>query len=261
MTLLSVTGQEPPPPDLVPAASFVANATQVVVGQSVAFVDTTTGGNPPLAYSWTFGDNSPTTTTRNPVHQFVTNGTFTVILMVSDADGDTTGYPMQVVVAIDLNPLATLATNLTGTIARVGQVIQFSGGALGGNAPFTFRWSFGDGTAAQTGQVVTHAYASTGVYAIELQVTDTDGDVNRAQATVNVTTAGTAGGTNTGTGTTNNGTAGPGSFFQTPAGIVVVVAAVAGPLLVLAAVLVARKTRTPPVTLEPPTKPTPPPAP
>ena len=73
---------------LVLITSFGVNATVIEVGQSVEFTDRTSGGNVPLVYQWNFGDGSLNSTARNPVHQYVSLGTYEVILIVTDADKD-----------------------------------------------------------------------------------------------------------------------------------------------------------------------------
>lgn len=69
-------------------ASFTTNATRVQHDQDVQFTDQTTGGVPPYAYQWNFGDLSSNVTQVNPVHQFGTEGNFTVVLTVQDSFGN-----------------------------------------------------------------------------------------------------------------------------------------------------------------------------
>lgn len=75
--------------DLIPLANFTVNTTEISQGQWIKFNDISTGGNPPLKYQWNFGDDLANSTDRNPIHQYNSVGNFTVILTVTDADGDT----------------------------------------------------------------------------------------------------------------------------------------------------------------------------
>ena len=55
--------------------------------------------------------------------------------------------------------------------SQVGQSISFTGSASGGVSPYTYSWSFGDGSTG-TGASVTHAYSSEGPYTVTLTVQD-----------------------------------------------------------------------------------------
>ena len=69
----------------------------------------------------------------------------------------------------------TVAANwdtLDGTTAPA--TYRLEGDALGGTAPYTFRWDFGDGQQA-TGQNVRHTYENPGSYTATLTVTDATG--------------------------------------------------------------------------------------
>jgi PKD repeat protein len=70
-----------------PIASFTGTPTLGVVPLSVAFTDTST--NSPTSWGWTFGD-SGTSTAKNPSHQYMTVGTYTVTLTATNAYGSNT---------------------------------------------------------------------------------------------------------------------------------------------------------------------------
>ena len=70
-----------------PVASFTAAPTIGTAPLSVQFTDTSTGS--PTSWSWSFGDGY-TSTSRNPVHTYYADGTYTVSLTVSNAAGSTT---------------------------------------------------------------------------------------------------------------------------------------------------------------------------
>jgi PKD repeat protein len=52
-----------------------------------------------------------------------------------------------------------------------GQTISFVGTASGGTAPYSYSWTFGDGS-SRTGSTVTHAYSSAGTFTVVLTVND-----------------------------------------------------------------------------------------
>jgi hypothetical protein len=67
----------------------------------------------------------------------------------------------------------------------VNTPIQFSGSAIGGTAPYTYAWTFGDG-ATSTEQNPTHAYTTPGDFTVTLTVTDNLGSTASDTATVTV---------------------------------------------------------------------------
>lgn len=65
-----------------------------------------------------------------------------------------------------------------------GGAVTFTGSASGGSPPYSYSWSFGDGSTA-AGQSVTHTYSSQGSYTAGLTVTDSNtrtGTVSRTVA-------------------------------------------------------------------------------
>ncbi|WP_298120386.1 T9SS type A sorting domain-containing protein [Flavobacterium sp.] len=72
-----------------PVASFTASLTEICVGQTVTFTDTST--NIPSAWTWTFeGGTSATSTIQNPVITYNTPGVYDVTLMAANYNGTNT---------------------------------------------------------------------------------------------------------------------------------------------------------------------------
>src|SRR5207245_6870889 len=71
---------------------------------------------------------------------------------------------------------------------QAGQFVSFTGSASGGTPPYSFSWSFGDGSAG-TGSAVTHAYSSAGSYTVTLSIKDGGSPQQTAtsQQTISVT--------------------------------------------------------------------------
>ena len=67
-----------------PLASFTFQR----VGLVVTFTDTSTGG--PTSWLWDFGDSTPNSTQRNPVHSYSAAGTYVVTLTVRNSIGSDT---------------------------------------------------------------------------------------------------------------------------------------------------------------------------
>ncbi|XOB42778.1 MAG: NosD domain-containing protein [Candidatus Nealsonbacteria bacterium] len=99
---------------LILIASFSVNATDIAAGESVEFNDTTTGGKMPLVYQWNFGDSLANSTVQSPVHQFTVPGKYTVILTVTDIDGDVSvSVPVVIVVRDTIPPVLDSPDDIT----------------------------------------------------------------------------------------------------------------------------------------------------
>ncbi len=147
-------------------ADFTFSPAQPVIGQTVTFTGTASGGTSPYVYSWTFGDGG-TGTGATATHAYATSGTFLTTLAVSDSAGHITPVSKSVPVTSDLG------ADFTFSPAQpvVGETVSFSAAASGGTPPYTYAWTFGDGGTA-SGIGVNHAYASTGPFTITLTVHD-----------------------------------------------------------------------------------------
>jgi len=80
----------------VPKATFTSTATSICPGSNVTFTSTST--NYPTSYSWNYGDGTSFGTTANPVHQYMTAGTYSATLTVTNQWGSTTSTPVTVTV-------------------------------------------------------------------------------------------------------------------------------------------------------------------
>jgi PKD repeat protein len=76
-------------PTQPPVADFTASATEICVGQSVTFTDTST--NVPGAWTWTLPGGTPNSSTaQNPTVVYNTAGTYTVTLLAANFNGNNT---------------------------------------------------------------------------------------------------------------------------------------------------------------------------
>jgi gliding motility-associated-like protein len=163
-----------------PDANFYSLDTITCPGQSVDFVNTSTG-NGNLTYAWNFGDGSPTSTQQNPSHIYTGVGNFTVRLIVTDVNGckDTlimTNYVHSASIGIsftmssDFATCPPLAVNFTNTSS--GSVSAFS-------------WTFGNGGTSNLLNPST-LYTLPGVYIVTLVGQSTSGCMLTATDTVTV---------------------------------------------------------------------------
>jgi PKD repeat protein len=86
---IPVTPTDTPPPG-APVANFTATPTLGSAPLQVAFTDTsTTSAGSISSWSWDFGANGATSTSRNPTYTYQTPGTYTVSLTVRNSGGAT----------------------------------------------------------------------------------------------------------------------------------------------------------------------------
>src|SRR5207244_4859162 len=69
-------------------ATFTSSPAHPIIGGTVTFTSTVTGGTTPYVYAWTFGDGG-TSAVANPTHAYATTGAFTVTLTVTDSSTPT----------------------------------------------------------------------------------------------------------------------------------------------------------------------------
>ncbi len=84
ITYQSIAQWLSPTSGAAPVASFTYAPTSPVVGQAIQFTDTSTGS--PTSWAWNFGDGRGSAD-QNPSHAYSSNGTYTVTLLVRNANG------------------------------------------------------------------------------------------------------------------------------------------------------------------------------
>jgi PKD repeat protein len=199
LALVPGTGAPAPPGNRPP----VANAGGPYTGAEGAAVtfDGSASADPDgdaLTYAWVFGDGG-TATGASPVHTYVDNGNFEVVLTVTDVHG--ASHSATTAAAIENVPPAT-TLGLSASAVTVGTNVTASAtftdpGAADG--PWHWELDWGDGTKA-TGSVTSaaspiaaqRAWTAAGTYTVRVSVTDKDGGTGSAQQSVLVTDAGAA---------------------------------------------------------------------
>jgi hypothetical protein len=117
-----------------------------------------------LTLVWNFSDGG-VAYGATPQHTFLSPGTFSGLLTVTDGDGNVATQAFSVTVA-NLAPVTNAGPDM-GTEWGVPISLQGSAVDPGTNEqPFlTYRWDFGDGTpSASGGPTATHSYAAPGTY-------------------------------------------------------------------------------------------------
>lgn len=156
-----------------PMANFVADKTDVHVGEVVQFTDMSMPVQDPIdGWDWDFG-NGETSTQRNPQHAYAAVGQYTVKLTVHA--GGVSGTRVRVAyIKVSEPPLTADFTSDTQQ-ALVNQAIQFTDQSIAGASPITgWEWDFGDGETS-TERDPAHQYTNLGSYTVTLTVKDEDG--------------------------------------------------------------------------------------
>ncbi len=161
--------------DLTPSVTANATPTSGEEPLLVNFDATGTGGNPPLTYFWDFADGS-NSSSEDPSHTYTSAGTYNATVTVTDFDGDQDSDVVVITVTEpDSQPVANATAIPTSGSAPLN--VSFTGGVTGGDAPFTYLWTFDDGTNS-TDQNPNHVYSSPGNYTATFKVTDFDLDMD-----------------------------------------------------------------------------------
>ena len=75
--------------------------------------------------------------------------------------------------------------SINPTVPAINSSVTFTGSVTGGTGPYTYSWSFGDGTTA-TGATATHTYSKAGSYMVTMKATDSTGKATTTTQQVSV---------------------------------------------------------------------------
>jgi PKD repeat protein len=127
-----------------------------------------------LQYHWDFGDDSGTSLDQNPTHRYMTPGTYTATVTVTDGGGKT--------------GTDTVEIEVTDPPGNMAPSVQIEAAPKSGNAPLsvlfsseatdpdgdelTYQWDFGDGDTASDVDSIRHVYRQGGSHTAKLTVSD-----------------------------------------------------------------------------------------
>ncbi len=169
-------------------ANFKANPSIVCLKDPIAFSDSSsshyTGNNslvPIVNWNWRFGDGT-TSAIQNPTHTYATAGTFTVNLIITNANGciDSVQKTVQVIPAPKANfVMNDICVNSTATFTDLSQV----------TAPqviTNWTWTFKDDNTTSILQNASHTYNKQGTYTINLAIKTDQGCVHDTTRTIKI---------------------------------------------------------------------------
>jgi hypothetical protein len=175
----------PPPPPL--SVSISPLSASLVVGQSVTFTSTVSGGVTPYSYQW-YLDGAPVSGATSNTWTFAptTTGSYIVYLNVTDNMGNT---------AKSNEASVTVAAQLTASISPmsasvlVGQPVAFTSTVSGGYTPYSYQWYLnGNPVSGANATSWTFTPTAGGIYYIHLKVTDAKSNTAQSE-TARITVA------------------------------------------------------------------------
>ncbi len=155
-----------------PTPSFTANPTNGCSPLPVVFTNTSGGGT---TFEWHFGDGTTFTGQNPPVHAYQGNGTYSVELVMTGANGCSDSITMTNLITLS-DPVAQFHATPTNGCAPLQ--VQFTDASISPdpiNDPVSaWLWNFGDGNTFAGQNPPPHSYP-VGVYDVTLTITTASG--------------------------------------------------------------------------------------
>ena len=148
-----------------PGVSITSSVNPVDTGLLVEFKPVITGGTPPETFQW--GVNGNTYTSRDINVSFLSAGSHTVTLTITDANGYTASATFTE--TVHNSPYVTASANVTE--ADVNYPIKFFAIPGNGTAPFTFKW-YENNALISADQNFSKSFSAPGEYTLEVIATD-----------------------------------------------------------------------------------------
>lgn len=173
--------------DVVPVASFTANATSGALPLSVAFTDQSTNAT---GWYWEFGDGN-ISTVQNPTHTYTAVGIYSVNLTAINTISGNDTLTRTAYINAAIAPVSAFIASVTSGTAPL--TVSFNDNSI--NTPTAWAWDFGDG-ATSTAQNPTHTYTSAGTYTVSLNASNVGGyNISTGTAYITVGSASSGSGT------------------------------------------------------------------
>lgn len=170
-----------------PVAAFTWTPMKPEASEPVLFdaSNSTPNGGEIVSYVWDLGGEvTKVESEPHVIHVFQTFGNYTVVLNVTDSEGES-GIAVNVIRVIE-PPVADFIfdpmTPRACTIVTFNASISVSrGGCI-----INYEWNFGDGSPVEFGMVVTHRFLNIGEQNVSLNVTDSEGQWNMKTARLEI---------------------------------------------------------------------------
>ncbi|MCI4358409.1 MAG: PKD domain-containing protein [Thermoplasmata archaeon] len=154
----------------LPKATATSNLTSGRAPLAVTFTGTPSAGTPPYNTSWDFGDGTAIGYGVSAGHTYALGGAYEAQFRVTDAKG--MGATASVGILVNSSDPLRASVSAAPTLGAAPFTSTLSLIVHGGAPPYTYAWSFGDGSTGSAGNHTSHLYAAPGVYAVVATVTD-----------------------------------------------------------------------------------------
>jgi PKD repeat protein len=135
----------------------------------VRFSGSASGGLPPYSYAWSFGDGG-ISAVQDPSHTYTATGVYEALLTVTDGASARAYSTATVTVDPSTEPFS-VSLIASATSGPAPLKVGFEGLVRGGQGPYSYSWTFGDG-ATSTSANPSHTYSAPGTYVATLTVRD-----------------------------------------------------------------------------------------
>lgn len=157
-----------------PSANFSANVLNGIAPLSVDFTDLSTPGTFPITgWAWDFDNDGQTDSNeKNPTYVYVSPGTFTVKLTVSDGSLSDTETKASYITVVAQLPKAEFTSDVQ--IGNAPLAVKFADLSTPGTFPIKgWMWDFdNDGNPDSDQQNPTYTYPQPGDYSVKLTISD-----------------------------------------------------------------------------------------
>ncbi len=167
-------------PSNVSISGLTANCTAPCTENLNAVVGS---GTTPFTYSWV--GNNATGSSATFSTTISSAGSYPITLAVSNSGGTASASGTVTVIAPVVTPANPVASaSVTSGVAPLAINFSTTNGT-GGTAPYSYAWTFGDGSSS-TSQNPSHTYAAAGTYTAYVTVSDSAGGTKSNSLTVTV---------------------------------------------------------------------------
>jgi PKD repeat protein len=165
-----------------------SNATQGTAPLTVQFTGQASGGDPPYAYYWAFGDGNASSPNLDASFTYGVPGVYVANFSVADYDSIVTASNVTIVVGSATK--LSIDVRASSDAVTTGSTVGLDALASGGSPPYTYSWSgmpTGPGCASANQSTLNCTVESPGNYTVTAHVTDNDGRSAKGSTEVTVT--------------------------------------------------------------------------